>query len=432
MGMVAPVRLVAAPGPLDQIQPSMTTHKTIVVTGIGVISSIGSSRQEFWSALINGVSGVGPITAFDATPYSTRIASEVTGFDPLAYLPRKLARRMARNSQMAVGAAMDAVRDAGLDLSGEQSLRVGCCVGTAAGDYGELEQQHREFIDRGARAISPFCVPMVIPNMPTSNIAIALGIHGPNFAAVSACATGAHSIGMALALLRAGQADVMLAGGVESTITPFVLSGYSAMGALSVRNDDPVRASRPFDLDRDGFVMGEGAAVLVLETLEHARARGAEPIAELAGFGMTSDAFSLAQPDPDGKWAAAAMAMALSDAGLDASDVRYINAHGTSTKANDRTESRAILTTFRVPPAVSSIKSMLGHTLGAAGALEAAATALTVKHGVLPPTINFETSDEECPLDVVPNTFREMRVDAALSNSFGFGGQNGVLAFRRV
>jgi 3-oxoacyl-[acyl-carrier-protein] synthase II len=432
MGMVAPVRLVAAPGPLDQIQPSMTTHKTIVVTGIGVISSIGSSRQEFWSALINGVSGVGPITAFDATPYSTRIASEVTGFDPLAYLPRKLARRMARNSQMAVGAAMDAVRDAGLDLSGEQSLRVGCCVGTAAGDYGELEQQHREFIDRGARAISPFCVPMVIPNMPTSNIAIALGIHGPNFAAVSACATGAHSIGMALALLRAGQADVMLAGGVESTITPFVLSGYSAMGALSVRNDDPVRASRPFDLDRDGFVMGEGAAVLVLETLEHARARGAEPIAELAGFGMTSDAFSLAQPDPDGKWAAAAMAMALSDAGLDASDVRYINAHGTSTKANDRTESRAILTTFRVPPAVSSIKSMLGHTLGAAGALEAAATALTVKHGVLPPTINFETSDEECPLDVVPNTAREMRVDAALSNSFGFGGQNGVLAFRRV
>jgi 3-oxoacyl-[acyl-carrier-protein] synthase II len=432
MGMVAPVRLVAAPGPLDQIQPSMTTHKTIVVTGIGVISSIGSSRQEFWSALINGVSGVGPITAFDATPYSTRIASEVTGFDPLAYLPRKLARRMARNSQMSVGAAMDAVRDAGLDLSGEQSLRVGCCVGTAAGDYGELEQQHREFIDRGARAISPFCVPMVIPNMPTSNIAIALGIHGPNFAAVSACATGAHSIGMALALLRAGQADVMLAGGVESTITPFVLSGYSAMGALSVRNDDPVRASRPFDLDRDGFVMGEGAAVLVLETLEHARARGAEPIAELAGFGMTSDAFSLAQPDPDGKWAAAAMAMALSDAGLDASDVRYINAHGTSTKANDRTESRAILTTFRVPPAVSSIKSMLGHTLGAAGALEAAATALTVKHGVLPPTINFETSDEECPLDVVPNTAREMRVDAALSNSFGFGGQNGVLAFRRV
>ena len=408
----------------------MTTRKKIVITGIGVISSIGSSRQRFWSALTDGVSGVGTITAFDATPYATRIASEVRDFDPLAYLSRKLAKRMARNSQMAVAAAMDSVKDAGLDLPNEQPLRVGCCVGTAAGDYGELEEQHRGFLERGARAISPFCVPMVIPNMPSSNVAIALGINGPNFSAVSACATGAHSIGMALAVLRAGQADVMLAGGAESTITPFVLNGYSAMGALSLRNDDPEHASRPFDLNRDGFVMGEGAAVLVLETLEHARARGAEPVAELAGFGMTSDAFGLAQPNPDGKWAAAAMAMALSDAGLDASDVQYINAHGTSTRANDATESRAILTTFRTPPAVSSIKSMLGHTLGASGALEAAATALAIKHGVVPPTINFETPDEECPLDVVPNTAREMRVDAAISNSFGFGGQNGVLAFR--
>ncbi len=410
----------------------MVGHTRVVVTGIGVISAIGSSRHEFWSALVNGVSGVRGITAFDASPYTTRIASEVPGFDPLAYLPRKLAGRMARNSQMAVGAATDAVKDAGLDLSREPAHRVGCCIGTAAGDYNELEEQHRAFLERGPKAISPFCVPKVIPNMPASNVAIALGVHGPNFAAVSACATGAHSIGMALAVLRAGQADVMLAGGVESTITPFVLNGYSAMGALSRRNDDPARASRPFDRDRDGFVMGEGAGVLVLETLDHARARGAEAIAELAGFGMTSDAFSLAQPDPDGRWAAAAMTAALSDAGLDASDVQYINAHGTSTKANDRTESRAILTVFAAPPAVSSIKSMLGHTLGAAGAIEAAATALTVAHGVVPPTINFETPDAECPLDVVPNTAREMRVNAALSNSFGFGGQNGVLAFRRV
>ena len=410
----------------------MNSHPKVVITGIGVISSIGSSRHDFWSALTNGVSGIQPIGAFDATPYATRIASEVRGFDPLAYLPRKLAKRMARNSQMAVGAAMDAVKDAGLDLANEPPLRVGCCVGTAAGDYNELEEQHQGFLARGPRAISPFCVPMVIPNMPASNVAIALELHGPNFAAVSACATGAHSIGMALAILRAGQADVMLAGGVESTITPFVLNGYSAMGALSRRNDDPTHASRPFDRDRDGFVMGEGAAVLVLETWEHARARGAEPIAELAGFGMTSDAFSLAQPNPDGKWAAAAMTMALSDAGLNASDVHYINAHGTSTKANDATESRAILTAFPTPPAVSSIKSMVGHTLGAAGAIAAAATALTIKHGVVPPTINFETPDEECPLDVVPNTAREMRVDAAISNSFGFGGQNGVLAFRRA
>ncbi|MEO7104728.1 MAG: beta-ketoacyl-ACP synthase II [Gemmatimonadaceae bacterium] len=410
----------------------MIERKKIVITGIGVISSIGSSRQEFWSALTNGVSGVQTIAAFDASSYATHIASAVRSFDPLAYLAPKLAKRMARNSQMAVGAAMEAVKDAGLDLANEQPLRVGCCVGTAAGDYNELEEQHQAFLERGAKAISPFCVPKVIPNMPASNVAIALGIHGPNFAAVSACATGAHSIGMALAVLRAGQADVMLAGGVESTITPFVLNGYSAMGALSCRNDDPSHASRPFDKDRDGFVMGEGAAVLVLESLEHARARGAEPIAQLAGFGMTSDAFSLAQPDPDGKWAAAAMTMALADAGLDASDVQYINAHGTSTKANDRTESRAILTAFRSPPAVSSIKSMLGHTLGAAGALEAAATALSIKHGVIPPTINFETPDEECPLDVVPNTARETRVNAAISNSFGFGGQNGVLAFRSI
>ena len=410
----------------------MAGHTKVVVTGIGVISSIGSSRQAFWSALVEGVSGVRQIAAFDASPYATRIASEVPGFDPLAYLPRKLAGRMARNSQMAVGAAMDAVKDAGLDLEREPSHRIGCCIGTAAGDYNELEEQHRGFLDRGPKAISPFCVPKVIPNMPSANVAIALAVHGPNFAAVSACATGAHSIGMALAVLRAGQADVMLAGGVESTITPFVLNGYAAMGALSRRNDEPARASRPFDRDRDGFVMGEGAGVLVLETMDHARARGAEPIAELAGFGMTSDAFSLAQPDPDGRWAAAAMTSALADAGLDAAEVRYVNAHGTSTKANDRTESRAVLTVFPDPPAVSSIKSMVGHTLGAAGAIEAAATALAVKHGVVPPTINFETPDPECPLDVVPNTAREMRVDAALSNSFGFGGQNGVLAFRRV
>ena len=409
----------------------MAAQTRVVITGIGVVSSIGLTRPAFWSGLLDGVSGIHPIAAFDASEYATRIASEVRSFDPLVYLPPKLARRMARNSQMAVAAATDAVKDAGLDLAHEPLHRIGCCVGTAAGDYNELEEQHQGFLARGPRAVSPFCVPKVIPNMPTCNVAIALDVHGPNFAAVSACATGAHSIGMALAVLRAGQADVMLAGGVESTITPFVLSGYSAMGALSRRNDDPARASRPFDRDRDGFVMGEGAGVLVLETLDHARARGADVIAELAGFGMTSDAFGIAQPDPSGRWAAAAMGLALSDAGLDPSDIQYINAHGTSTKANDRTESSAIRQIFPTPPAVSSIKSMIGHTLGAAGAIEAAATALTIRHGVIPPTINFETPDEECPLDVVPNTARETRVDAAISNSFGFGGQNGVLAFRK-
>ncbi len=409
----------------------MMTRTRVVVTGIGVVTSIGSTRASFWAALTNGVSGVATIRAFDASPYETRIAAEVPDFDPLVSIPHKVAKRMARNSQMAVVAATRAVEDAGLDLALEAPLRVGCCVGTAAGDYNELESQHAGFLERGPRAVSPFCVPKVIPNMPAGNVAIALGVHGPNFAAISACATGAHSIGMATTMLRAGQADVMLAGGVESTITPFVLSGYQSMGALSRHNDEPSVASRPFDLERDGFVMGEGAGVLVLETLEHARARGAEVIAELAGFGMTSDAFGIVQPVADGEWSAAAMQMAMDDAGMSPSDVHYINAHGTSTQANDRSESQAILRTFSAPPPVSSIKSMIGHTLGAAGAIEAAATALAVKHGVLPPTINYATPDPDCPLDVVPNVARDARVDGALSNSFGFGGQNAVLAFRK-
>ena len=410
----------------------MSNQVTVVVTGIGVMTCVGLSRQDFWQALTTGRSGIGPIRAFDAAPYATRIAAEVINFDPLTYLPRKQAGRMGRNSQLAACAAIEAVKDAGLDLQREASHRVGCCIGCAAGDYNELEEQHQNFLSRGANAISPFCVPKVIPNMPTCQAAIALGIHGPNFAAVSACASGAHSIGMALNLLRAGQADVMLAGGAESTMTPYVLNGYAAMGALSKRNDDPTRASRPFDKGRDGFVMAEGAAVLVLETLAHAKARGAVTLAEVAGFGMTSDAFGIAQPEPNGTWAAMAMTLALADACLNASDVGYINAHGTSTQANDRSESKAILSVFGPPPPVSSIKSMVGHALGAAGAIEAAATALTLHHGVIPPTINFEVPDEECPLDVVPNVAREVRVHAALSNSFGFGGQNGVLAFRRI
>lgn len=411
----------------------MSGRTRVVVTGIGVVTSIGSTRETFWNALVNGVSGIAPIGAFDPAPYEARIASEVPGFDATQYMSSKLAKRMARNSQMAVAAAREAVRDAGLDLANEPPMRVGCCVGTAAGDYNELEEQHAGFLARGQRAVSPFCVPKVIPNMPTSNVAIALEVHGPNFAAVSACATGAHSIGIALTMLRAGQADVMLAGGTESTITPFVLSGYLSMGALSTkRNDSPTTASRPFDRERDGFVMGEGAGVLVLETWEHARARGAEVIAELAGFGMTSDAHGIAQPDPSGQWAAAAMQMALDDARLSPATVGYINAHGTSTPANDRTESTAIARVFGAPPPVSSIKSMIGHTLGAAGAIEAAATALAVRHGVLPPTINYTTPDPDCPLDVVPNEARAVPLAAAISNSFGFGGQNGVLAFTRV
>ena len=332
----------------------MAEQQRIVVTGIGVVTSIGSTREAFWSALTRGVSGVAPIAAFDASPYQTQIGAEVRDFDPQAYMTRKLAGRMGRNSQMAVAAAMGAVKDAGLDMARIDTSRVGVCVGTAAGDFNELEENHSGFLQRGPKAISPFCVPKVIPNMPAGNIAIALGIHGPNFAALSACATGAHSIGMALLLLRAGQADVMLAGGVESTMTPFVLNGYSAMGALSRRNDAPDKASRPFDKHRDGFVMGEGAGVLLLETLEHARARGAEPIAEVAGFAGTADGFGLAQPDPEAAWTSKAMELAMRDAGLSAGEVQYINAHGTSTPANDRSEAKAILRIFgEAPPRVT-------------------------------------------------------------------------------
>lgn len=413
---------------------SNNQHDPIVITGIGVITSVGTDRETLWNALVAGHSGIDRIQAFDPAPYATQIASEVHNFDATRWLDRKLARRMARNSQFAAAAAVDAVRDAGLDLNSMPRERVGVCVGTAAGDYVDLEEQHSGFLARGPRAVSPFCVPKVIPNMPAANVAITLDLHGPNLAAISACATGAHSIGIALDLLRAGRADVMLAGGTEATITPFVLSGYMSMGALSTRNDEPTRASRPFDVSRDGFVMGEGAGVLVLERLSHARARGAAPIAELAGFGMTSDAFGIAQPDPEGRWAARAMELALQDARLDRSEVGYVNAHGTSTPANDSTESRALKSVFGPDsvPAVSSTKSMIGHTLGAAGAVEAAITALALRHSTLPPTINLEQLDPECSLDVVPNKARPAAIKAAMSNSFGFGGQNAVLAFRAV
>ncbi len=411
----------------------MNSYPSIVISGIGVVSPIGSGREEFWSALLAGTPGGALISAFEATAYATQIAAECSGFDPLAFMDRKLARRMGRNSQMAVVAAMQAVKDAGLDIAAMDRARIGCLVGSAAGDFNTLEENYDEFRERGAKAISPFTVPKVIPNMPAGNVAIALGINGPNFAPLSACATGAHAIGMALLMLRTGAADVILAGGTESTITPFVLNGYTAMGALSKRNDSPATASRPFDKTRDGFLMGEGAGVVVMETLEHAKARGAEPICEVAGFGATADAFGLAQPDPEATWTTRAMQVALNDAGLSPADVQYVNAHGTSTPANDRSEAMAIRRVFgETLPMVSSIKSMIGHTLGAAGAIETAATALAIRYGIVPPTINYTTPDEEIELDVVPNEARRARVDAALSNSFGFGGQNGVVALKRV
>ena len=340
---------------------------------------------------------------------------------------------MARVSQLASSAAMEAIKDAGLDLDNEDRIRIGCVIGSAAGDYTFLEEAYIRFMKKGPGSVNPLTIPRVIPNMPVCNAASVLGIHGPNFGISAACTTGTHSIGIALGLLRGGTADVILAGGAESTITPFVLDGYSSMGVLSTFNDNPIKASRPFDLNRDGFVMGEGSCVLVLETKEHADKRGAKALAILKGFGMTEDAHSIAAPEPTGKWAAAAIENAVKDAELTMDEIGYVNAHGTSTKMNDKTETLAIQKAFNnrnVP--VSSIKSMIGHTLGAAGAIEAAACVLAIKKGILPPTINYETPDPECTLDVVPNEAREVKIDAAISNSFGFGGQNGVLVFSKI
>ncbi len=411
----------------------MQKDKVIVVTGIGIFTSIGCNRDEFWSSLIEGKSGIKRIQAFDPDPHKCQIGSEVLTYKPEDYFDRKESRKMARVSQLASSAAIEAVKNAGLDLDNEDRVRIGCVIGTAAGDYTHLEDQHIRFLKMGPGSVNPLTVPRVIPNMPVSNVAIVLGLHGPNLGISAACTTGTHSIGIALGLLRGGMADVILAGGAESTMTSLVLDAYSSMGVLSTRNEMPENASRPFDLNRDGFVMGEGACVLVLETIEHAEKRGAKPLAILRGFGMTADAYGIAAPEPNGIWAATAMRLAVKDAGLDPQDIGYINAHGTSTRVNDKTETLAILKAFgnlKIP--VSSIKSMIGHTLGAAGAIEAAATVLAVFHGILPPTINYETKDPECDLDVVPNKARAVNIEAAISNSFGFGGQNGVLVFSKA
>lgn len=411
----------------------MNNKNSIVVTGIGVFTSIGCNRVDFWNSLIAGKSGIKKIQSFDPQGHKSQIASEVTSYNPENYFDRKESRKMARVSQLASSAAIEAIKDAGMNLDEEDKSRIGCVIGSAAGDYLHLEDQHIRFLKSGPGSVNPLTVPRVIPNMPVCNAAMVLGIHGPNLGISAACTTGTHSIGIALGLLRGGMADVILAGGAESTITPLVLDAYASMGVLSSFNEHPEKASRPFDLNRDGFVIGEGACVLVLETLAHAEKRGAKPLTYLRGFGMTSDAYGIAAPEPNGIWAAAAMENAVKDADLNMEDIGYINAHGTSTKVNDKTETLAIKKAFKnrdIP--VSSIKSMIGHTLGAAGAIEAAATVLAVHHGILPPTINFETKDPECDLDTIPNIARIVKIEAAISNSFGFGGQNGVLVFSKA
>ncbi|MFI5370848.1 MAG: beta-ketoacyl-ACP synthase II [Candidatus Eisenbacteria bacterium] len=410
-------------------------HRRVFVTGVGAVSPLGNDAESTWHQLVAGKSGAGPVTRFDASGYDTRFACEVKDFSPEGVLDRKEAKRMDRFVQYAVVAAAEAIRSAGLSLEDLDRDRIGVLIGSGIGGMETFEDQHTTLMNKGPGRVSPYFIPMMIIDMAAGQVSIQFGLKGPNFGTVSACASGAHAIGEALRLIRAGDADAMLAGGSEATITPMAMAGFGNMRALSRRNDDPTRASRPFDTGRDGFVIGEGAGVLVLESDEHMKRRGAKPLCEFAGYGASGDAYHMTAPCVDGEGAARAMKRALEDAAMAATDVGYVNAHGTSTPTGDPAEITAIksvLGEHAYRTMVSSTKSMTGHLLGAAGGLEAVATALTLVRGIVPPTINLETPDPTCDLDFVPHRARTQRVTAALSNSFGFGGHNVTLAFRAV
>lgn len=411
--------------------------RRVVVTGLGVVSPVGSAVDAFWENLRNGRSGVGPITRFDPAGFASRIAGEVRDFDPLAYLGRKESRKMDPFTRYGMGAAIQAVRDAGvLEDAGLDREQVGVLVGSGIGGLAIMEESAGLLAERGPGRLSPFCIPQMICNIAAGHIAIEFGFTGPNFAIISACASGAHCIGNALRIVQHGEADVMVAGGTEAPITPLGVGGFAAMKALSTRNEDPEAASRPFDADRDGFVIAEGAGIVVLEEYERARRRGARIYCELAGYGHTCDAFHITAPDATGTGGARAIRQALGDAGLAPEQIDYINAHGTSTGLNDKCETLAVKGAFGEAAArrvaISSSKSMTGHLLGAAGAIESVICALAIRDGVIPPTINYTTPDPECDLDYTPNTARELPVRACLSNSFGFGGHNAALCFTRA
>lgn len=411
-----------------------TRERRVVITGMGTLTPIGIGLKAFWEALVAGKSGVGYITQFDASGLDTRIAAEVKGFDPTEYMEKKEMRRMDRYAQMAVAAATMAIQDAKLDLDSVDRERIGCWIGSGVGGIHTLEEQARTLVERGPDRISPFFVPMMIANMASGQVSIMFGLKGPNACTVTACASGAHSIGDAFRIVQRGDADIMLAGGAEAGVSLLSMAGFCAAKALSRRNDEPERASRPFDADRDGFVMGEGAGILILESLESALDRGARIYAELVGYGATADAYHITAPAPGGEGAAQAIRLALQDAGLEPHEVDYINAHGTSTELNDYYETLAIKAALGEAAenvAVSSTKSMTGHLLGAAGGVEAIATVMAIQEGIIPPTINYEKPDPRCDLDYVPNVARRKEVRVALSNSFGFGGHNAVLAFKR-
>lgn len=407
----------------------------VVITGMGVISPLGNELESFWSALVRGESGIRRITRFDASEFRTQIAGEVLDFDPTLYMDRKEARRMDRFTQFALGAAALAIEDAGLDLDREDRERVGVILGSGIGGIATLEDQARLLYEKGPGRVSPFFVPMMIGNMAAGQIALAYGLYGPNVTLVTACASSNNAIGDAMRAIKYGEVDVVITGGAEAAITPLALAGFCSMKALSTRNEEPARASRPFDAGRDGFVMAEGAAILILESEEHARRRGARIYAEVAGYGLSCDAHHVTAPEPEGRGAALAMQRAMADAGVTPGEVDYINAHGTSTPLGDAAETAGIKRAFGTAAsrvAVSSTKSMTGHLLGAAGALEAVVCVQAIRHGIIPPTINYETPDPECDLDYVPNKARKADVRVALSNGFGFGGHNATLCFRRL
>jgi len=401
---------------------------------MGALTPIGNTVEEFWEATLHGRSGTGLLTRFDTTLYSSKIAAEVKGFNPEPYISAKEVTRTDLFVQYAVAAAVMCVADSGLDMETVDRNRTGVIVGSGIGGLQTIENQKEVLDQKGPRRISPYLIPMLIINMASGMVSIRYGLRGPNTSVVTACATGAHSIGEAMRLIQRGDADMMIAGGAEAAITPLGYGGFCSIRALSTRNDEPEKASRPFDLNRDGFVMGEGAGVLLLEELDHAKKRGAHIYGELIGYGMSADAYHVTMPEPDGTGARMAMSHALEDAGLSVEDVDYINAHGTSTPYNDKFETAAIKALFNsraAKLAVSSTKSMTGHLLGAAGAVELIACLLALRDSILPPTINYETPDPECDLDYVPNQAREQSIRIAMSNSFGFGGHNAVLIAKR-
>jgi 3-oxoacyl-[acyl-carrier-protein] synthase II len=413
----------------------VSTNRRVVITGVGLVSPLGIGTEETWKGLLAGRSGAGPITLFDASRHSTRFACEVKGFDPLDWIEKKQVKKMDRFIQLALAASDLAVKDAALAVPVANAERIGVIVGSGIGGLGTIEREHSAYLKGGPRRISPFFIPAMIVNLAAGWVSIRTGAKGPNSATCTACTSGAHAIGDSFRLIQGGRADAMIAGGTEAAVSTMSVGGFCAMRALSTRNDEPERASRPFDRDRDGFVIGEGAGILVLEELGHARRRGAPILCEIVGYGMSGDAYHITAPSEDGNGAIRVMRATLDDAGVDPSQVDYINVHGTSTPRGDAVETIAMKAVFgdhARKMAISSTKSMIGHLLGASGGVEAGLTALVLRDQVIPPTINLENPDSECDLDYVPNEMRKAEVHYALSNSFGFGGTNGALLFKRL